>query len=231
MRLCHDSVPVIIDKFQSTHPWVGCDDITLLFNTYPSEFQSTHPWVGCDQRVLFHPVHTLYISIHAPLTGCDCSRCDCQTAHSRFQSTHPLRDATSISHLLFPPHYLFQSTHPLRDATFSITSQFFKILISIHAPLTGCDANFVSNLSTYSLISIHAPLTGCDLFNIASFNLINEFQSTHPLRDATLDGFSDTDGICISIHAPLTGCDIYNKKKERGLWQISIHAPLTGCDL
>ena len=47
----------------------------------------------------------------------------------------------------------------------------------------------------------------------ATFYLLNHlskhsvFQSTHPLRDAT----SDYDAVCaenkISIHAPLTGCD------------------------
>ena len=36
--------------------------------------------------------------------------------------------------------YEFQSTHPLRDATENRTSQNLTMLISIHAPLTGCDA-------------------------------------------------------------------------------------------
>ena len=34
---------------------------------------------------------------------------------------------------------VFQSTHPLRDATFKFTEKDFEDIISIHAPLTGCD--------------------------------------------------------------------------------------------
>ena len=38
-------------------------------------------------------------------------------------------------------------------------------------------------------ISIHAPLTGCDKNNHSEQHLILLFQSTHPLRDATLASF------------------------------------------
>ena len=56
-------------------------------------------------------------------------------------------------------------------------------------------------------ISIHAPLTGCDLTD-AGYNYdAVQFQSTHPLRDATKQIREDANYLCISIHAPLTGCD------------------------
>ena len=35
--------------------------------------------------------------------------------------------------------YVFQSTHPLRDATVRDVDGIVGDLISIHAPLTGCD--------------------------------------------------------------------------------------------
>ena len=79
-----------------------------------------------------------------------------------------------------------------------------------------------------------------------------EFQSTHPLRDATNDKFDKDAKLEISIHAPLTGCDDrcmikwynvynFNPRTPYGMRQIkdgiasclvpiSIHAPLTGCD-
>ena len=38
--------------------------------------------------------------------------------------------------------------------------------------------------ATYS-ISIHAPLTGCDTAMTIGLHVYKEFQSTHPLRDAT----------------------------------------------
>ena len=103
-------------------------------------------------------------------------------------------------------------------------------LISIHAPLTGCDVINPTIYNRYTKISIHAPLTGCDHFNSACvfviiyFNprtpygmrpfssyslwLCTKFQSTHPLRDATLKCLHRLPHNKISIHAPLTGCDL-----------------------
>ena len=105
--------------------------------------------------------YTELISIHAPLTGCDIVR-QCGKLHisyfnprtpygmrltvfthcsnfQKFQSTHPLRDATEVKAVREVPRNnfnprtpygmrlilstkldnfcLFQSTHPLRDAT------------------------------------------------------------------------------------------------------------------
>ena len=67
---------------------------------------------------------------------------------------------------------LCHSREPGRDAK-----------ISIHAPLTGSDADLFMYFRR-SLISIHAPLTGSDMFYVFCF----QFQP-------------------ISIHAPLTGSD------------------------
>ena len=55
------------------------------------------------------------------------------------------------------------------------------------------------------------------------------FQSTHPLRGATGEWYSDTVGKMISIHAPLAGCDEI-LRLDLQLFAISIHAPLAGCD-
>ena len=56
------------------------------------------------------------------------------------------------------------------------------------------------------------------------------FQSTHPLRDATVNRFASFNNfINISIHAPLTGCDDFCDTTKK-MMAISIHAPLTGCD-
>ena len=151
----------------------------------------------------------------------------------------------------------------------------FQGHISIHAPLAGCDrgrtlwsgwgTNFnprtpcgvrlhvVAIVQRVPHISIHAPLAGCDdpLAVLAQDKQV--FQSTHPLRGATLlilptrlhqDRFQSTHPLrgatapqeimphveAISIHAPLAGCDqaVVDKKQDRR--HISIHAPLAGCD-
>ncbi len=55
------------------------------------------------------------------------------------------------------------------------------------------------------------------------------FQSTHPLRGATLWSGAGWQGSNISIHAPLAGCD-YPPTCPGASRSISIHAPLAGCD-
>ena len=52
------------------------------------------PLTGCDIVVMVG-AHTDAISIHAPLTGCDLEETGEELTIGVFQSTHPLRDATS----------------------------------------------------------------------------------------------------------------------------------------
>ena len=190
---------------------------------------------------------------------------------------------------------VFQSTHPLRGATFFSLNLHLRPLISIHAPLAGCDSQLrhqpgiepdfnprtpcgvrqsvrpfalaaiyfnprtPCGVRRYSLrtgttspcISIHAPLAGCDFgkwqyrcpgvyFNprtpcgvrqmsCSGNSKSYQFQSTHPLRGATVLDSAGTPQEGISIHAPLAGCDRHHSR-----WNlrhsISIHAPLAGCD-
>ena len=56
------------------------------------------------------------------------------------------------------------------------------------------------------------------------------FQSTHPLRGATVLAVAFFLFRPISIHAPLAGCDSWEDIMER-MGYISIHAPLAGCDI
>ncbi len=78
-------------------------------------------------------------------------------------------------------------------------------------------------------ISIHAPLTGCDCDFIQQQVTLLNFNPRTPygMRPYNLDKVNDL--VKISIHAPLTGCDtmckVLNIPRD-----ISIHAPLTGCD-
>ena len=176
-----------------------------------------------------------------------------------FQSTHPLRGATSASsrdrNTVFP----FQSTHPLRGATQDTTPAIGRSTISIHAPLAGCDAILrisaskpadfnprtpcgvrrkVANYFGVTVeISIHAPLAGCDseivsvqptAFNfnprtpcgvrLVTFCPIAPsllFQSTHPLRGATVpESTSGSASLFQSTH-PLRGATAKLPKYSR----------------
>ena len=51
------------------------------------------------------------------------------------------------------------------------------------------------------------PLRDATIVDFAVFHSPIQFQSTHPLRDATSYVLPINTGISISIHAPLTGCD------------------------
>ena len=123
--------------------------------------------------------------------------------------------------------------------------------ISIHAPLAGCDSGIFGGFlwmvyfnprtpcgvrrrwettkKAKSKFQSTHPLRGATIQRNLVSLVFWQFQSTHPLRGATCGwrGAPGADGI--SIHAPLAGCDAVNLKAINQLI-ISIHAPLAGCD-
>ena len=124
----------------------------------------------------------------------------------------------------------FQSTLPLRGATKACPIGHTGRKISIHAPLTGSDVFSGGCCPATKTISIHAPLTGSDLRDLTDDMYLCVFQSTLPLRGATLGGLTDLFFETISIHAPLTGSDSSCGPALTTTHSISIHAPLTGSD-
>ncbi len=64
----------------------------------------------------------------------------------------------------------------------------------------------------------------------ASHALPNKFQSTHPVRGATLRVGHARCRVVISIHAPREGCDLISPITLHCSATISIHAPREGCD-
>ena len=146
---------------------------------------------------------------------------------SRFQSTHPLRGATQIRRAM-PQSAKFQSTHPLRGATRPSCGSARPGLISIHAPLAGCDR--LPNRAQRRQCHFN-PRTPCGVRHWCTDKMfgILRFQSTHPLRGATCEQIAAAGTLPISIHAPLAGCDSHNRRGSAPS-TISIHAPLAGCD-
>ena len=151
-------------------------------NTFAAQFQSTHPLRGATDTNTGES-HVGKISIHAPLAGCDPIIAAYEGYRTKFQSTHPLRGATSRSP---PPRW--------------------GSGISIHAPLAGCDC---AMLTTRERTCYFNPRTPCGVRRSPPLHgyMIEQFQSTHPLRGATLRCRRDTGAVAISIHAPLAGCD------------------------
>ena len=192
------------DVFQSTHPVRGATSFLTLL-VLRLVFQSTHPVRGATPSIS-NQLTSIYISIHAPRAGCDDSRRRAYTARrhfnprtpcgvrrcwrlsqrrkAQFQSTHPVRGATSRGHLcrdVCP----FQSTHPVRGATRDGRRRKVARLFQSTHPVRGATRQ-------------------------ASHNAVDnrQFQSTHPVRGATsFVMLSIPDIKDISIHAPRAGCD------------------------
>ena len=213
-------------------------------------FQSTHPLRGATWRPHAVRPGQQQISIHAPLAGCD-PRCpSCSVPPINFNPRTPCGVRPKL-YIWTREAVAFQSTHPLRGATASEFAAAVHSHISIHAPLAGCDARHAWPCAAGN-ISIHAPLAGCDVQPRFFIRHGFAFQSTHPLRGATISARPCSLYICISIHAPLAGCDILQLLPGVGIPQfqsthplrgatqglppsaqdhpISIHAPLAGCD-
>ena len=147
---------------------------------------------------------------------------------SQFQSTHPLRGATSWRFQFLSrsadfnprtpcgvrpglesislPQSTFQSTHPLRGATAIFNRvEFDTFTFQSTHPLRG--ATKTRRRLGRSLIfqSTH-PLRGATYVGDRLWTP-SRFQSTHPLRGATIRDNAEFGVYCISIHAPLAGCD------------------------
>ena len=160
-------------------PREGCDRRARIRQDLWFQISIHAPREGCDPHRNDHNHHRP-ISIHAPREGCDGPKPRWYPSQGRFQSTHPVRGATSGS-FSSRPSFSFQSTHPVRGATHRIRVGFLVLGISIHAPREGCDLRVDEG--------IHPP---------------ERFQSTHPVRGATHRHPRDQRQGQISIH-PVRG--------------------------
>ena len=124
------------------------------------------------------------ISIHAPHARCDYNL----TVINLFQSIsihapHARCDRSA------PPlggrARLFQSTLPMRGATIYENPVDTYTGISIHAPHARCDVINLFVDCSFD-ISIHAPHARCDNIRLRKKDTNRGFQSTHPMRGATI---------------------------------------------
>ena len=146
---------------------------------------------------------------------------------------------------------VFQSTHPSRGATCPSNSRIACIIISIHAPLTGCDPRRNRYPQPPTNFNPRTP-HGVRLRDLTAITSSLQFQSTHPSRGATSlsTACTPTDsyfnprtphGVRLGKHTSLLPELVFQSTHpSRGATfrkahlyshiQISIHAPLTGCD-
>ena len=148
----------------------------------PHKISIHAPHAGCDGRPSAW-AWLRYISIHAPHAGCDIPFIPISTYARTFQSTHPMRGATSNGSSSKPRHN-FNPRTPcgVRPGIQSRPSR--AGIISIHAPHAGCDGT-TKMTEDERRISIHAPHAGCDSPERDASEGVTLFQSTHPMRGAT----------------------------------------------
>ena len=165
-------------------------------------FQSTRPVRGATEAMAAQEAR-LVVSIHAPRAG---------------------RDSASNSSA--SRSLAFQSTRPVRGATVLICIDVHLVLVSIHAPHAGRD-NCCNCCCATGGVSIHAPRVGRDLWTArprrwtSSFNprapcgarrLFNktylgkeQFQSTRPVRGATMRCCTESDTATFQSTRPVRG--------------------------
>ena len=220
--------PSRLQLFQSTHPMRGATEYPEGWKEVTEYFNPRTPCgVRQRKRRLVDPLQ--FISIHAPHAGCDAAGQLGLLSARLFQSTHPMRGATTRFLRLRLVPLRFQSTHPMRGATRKQQRRARLRKISIHAPHAGCDAGFrpfwprqpvfqsthpmrgatskAGGRAGSHAISIHAPHAGCDLIVVILCQSTLIFQSTHPMRGATSSRNAQFSFSRISIHAPHAGCD------------------------
>ena len=212
------------------------------------------PHAGSDE-IDFQPHSPLSISIHTPHAGSDIRLFDSCRLKLTFQSTLPMRGATSLiptqlsasanfnphspcgerrvttfNHGVVFPH--FNPHSPCGERLFCAQVDVVYIQISIHTPHAGSDVSAVSSPSIQTCISIHTPHAGSDaVLGCCKTICCTDFNPHSPCgeRHVVCGRFFGT--LKISIHTPHAGSDDKEILLRDILEEISIHTPHAGSDV
>ena len=124
------------------------------------------------------------ISIHAPLAGCDIDDLIPYANNAKFQSTHPSRGATRAIWIPHSWRKYFNPRAPCGARQRQHDALLRQPLISIHAPLAGRDSASMTHFFASPLFQSTRPVRGATLLSVLVY-LIIIFQSTRPVRGAT----------------------------------------------
>ena len=197
--------------------------------------------------------HGLFnISNHAPRAGSDIVMLKPYIKHRHFNPRSPCGERLNLC-AKGDVASKFQSTLPVRGATVEMIDSGKYGLISIHAPRAGSDENprrikspqkhfnprspcgerpycRVRHFQRFR-ISIHAPRAGSDHRLILGKERGNGFQSTLPVRGATMstDIYELLD-YAFQSTLPVRGATHVNRATDLAI-KISIHAPRAGSDM
>ncbi len=261
------------EKFQSTLPLRGATRCKLCTDPTTTRFQSTLPLRGATAS-LDCGVNSQGISIHAPLTGSDGSQRTWAVILQHFNPRSPYGERLPVITGTLPASVNFNPRSPYGERPAARKYRYSRPDFNPRSPYgerlrVFSWAKRIRNFNPRSPYGERPQDTNGNKQAQKNFNprspygerpestrnpkRIEEFQSTLPLRGATVrsgDGFRQGR---ISIHAPLTGSDTsgrtqspalpdFNPRSPYGerhhkstlsttLFTISIHAPLTGSDI
>ena len=231
-------------------PHAGCDVYNDKTLTASIQFQSTHPMRGATHAPAYIYTPLGYFNPRTPC-GVRLVIGYCPPVTVSFQSTHPMRGATCVPFAAGTRSWRFQSTHPMRGATANASAR--SDYTTNFNPRTPCGVRPVRACHNRGIQHFN-PRTPCGVRRALRVHDVQDvgFQSTHPMRGATLFGRLPARIELISIHAPHAGCDtrltarparrcsFQSTHPMRGAtttrpcgernFDISIHAPHAGCD-
>ena len=190
-------------------------------------FQSTLPVRGATLEHLAHFIPG-FISIHAPRAGSDTALATPFDRLVHFNPRSPCGERHTARTSIF--NAVTISIHaPRAGSDASSTGGSYSNNISIHAPRAGSDPFLGCRNALHKSISIHAPRAGSDQSRLAGMALSHPFQSTLPVRGATLYHRTDMWKHPFQSTLPVRGATFVVGAGEFDA-EISIHAPRAGSD-
>ena len=117
----------------------------------------------------------------------------------------------------------------MRGATMTNNEERLKEIISIHAPHAGSDTT-MQQVKRDAMISIHAPHAGSDHTLWVSLVMPSDFNPRSPCGERPLLTHSIHATFTFQSTLPMRGATILNRV-HIGFLHISIHAPHAGSDL
>ena len=165
----------------------------------------------------------LQISIHAPLVGSDRVLKLRRGRYPDFNPRSPCGERPrSQAYGSSLPH--FNPRSPCGERHYWVTHYVNGLPISIHAPLAGSDHARPVDAPFQPVFQSTLPLRGATVV-AAELGTCYQFQSTLPLRGATLASKLLRISVAISIHAPLTGSDVLCSSKVAKVCHFNPRSP------
>ena len=172
--------------FQSTLPVRGA---TGRFDSDDKGSQHFNPRSPCGERPISPKSSTAIMTHFNPRSPCgERLSFSCSSSNaSSFQSTLPVRGATSFFSSLAPQLMYFNPRSPCGERRYRVVVKILRRRkFQSTLPVRGA-TQIADGVSVVEIISIHAPRAGSDRKSKYIYTAFSLFQSTLPVRGATFE--------------------------------------------